>query len=199
MFISKCLYLHPEHLILLLMDIRKIDNGDLPLFWYVHRIVTASASKNKALIVILESVNDAIESIKNKPANLENCTQLKSFLVFEKAEITSKGLQGADVDELMSEIDNIIATLDTGVALGEKQQMYHSGGSQVFRAYDWYNEQHNWDTQTMEGYLKSHYREFSVPTYTFRDFMNSGYFKHCLIHNWDARETAETFCRLYNK
>lgn len=181
------------------MEIRKIGNPDLPLFWYIHKIFTETTTKNKGLIIIRDSINDSIESIKSKPANLENCTQLKSFLEYEKAEIVYKGLCGSDVDEVVLEIDNMIETLKTGITLGEKEQNFHFGGSQRYRNYAWYNEQHNWDPQTLEGYLKLHYQEFSVPTYTLSHFLKSGYFKHCLMHNWDARETADTFCRLYQK
>lgn len=43
--------------------------------------------------------------------------QLKSFLVYEKAEIAHRNLTGDDVDELVDEIDRIIETLDSGIAL----------------------------------------------------------------------------------
>ncbi len=181
------------------MEIKKIDSSEKQLFWYVNVIFTETATKNRGLIIIRDSINDVIASIKSKPANLENCTQLKLFLEHKKAEIVYKGLCGSDVDEVVQEIDNMIETLKTGIVLGEKEQDYHSGGSQRYRNYDWFDEQHNWDPQTLEGYLKLHYQEFSVPTYTLSHFLKSGYFKHCLMHNWDARETAETFCRLYQK
>ena len=125
--------------------------------------------------------------------------QLKSFLVYEKAEIVHRNLTGDDVDELVDEIDRIIETLDSGIALGEKEQNYHTGSISIYKSYSWYNEEHNWDPQTLEGYLKLHYDTFSVPTFTVNEFLHSGYFKHCLMHNWGAKESAETFCRLFNK
>lgn len=181
------------------MDIRKIDNSDLPLFWYVSKVFTQETCSSKVLTDYQDQINKAIKSFEDKKATLENCETLKQFLTHKLAEITYNGHTGAFIDELVEKVNNIIATLDTGIALGQKEQMYHSGGSQAYRNYDWYNEQHNWDPKTMEGYLKSHYMEFSVPTYTLSEFLKSGYFKHCLMHNWDARETAHTFCILYQK
>lgn len=181
------------------MDIRKINNSDLQLFWYVESIFTKTTTKNKALIIIRDCINEAIESIKNKPANLENCRQLKSFLVFKKAEIVSKGLSGADVDEVIESIDNLVTTLDSGIALGEKEELYHSGSSLNHKHYDWITTDNTYDTTTLEGYLKSHHQEFSDPKYSLPVFVESGYFEHCMQKGWGARTTAETFCRLYEK
>jgi hypothetical protein len=179
----------------------RILNSELPLYCYVSPLyITETEGSNKVLVERQGEINKGIKHFMENKSNLETCQNLKNFLDFKLAELKLMNYPGAYYDQMVEKIEDLIETLKTGIELGEKEQMYHSaGGSQVYKGYDWYNEEHKWDTQTMEGYLKSHYREFSVPTYTFKDFMYSGYFKHCLIHNWDARETAETFCRLYHK
>lgn len=182
------------------MEIKKITSSELPLYCYVSPLyITDTEGSNKVLIERQGEINKGIKFFTENKSNLETCQNLKQFLDFKLAELKLMNYTGAYYNQMVEKIEDIIETLNTGIALGEKEQDYHFGGSQRYRNYTWYNEEHNWDPQTLEGYLMLHYQEFSVPTYTLSNFLKSGYFKHCLMHNWDARETAETFCRLYQK
>lgn len=179
-------------------NIKIIDSSQKELWWFIQRIAT-KPSKKSAIIIIQEAVNTAIKSMENKPANLENCRELKSFLEYEKAEIVYKGLTGDDVDELVTDINRRIATLDTGIALGERELDYQNGSLMYYKKYEWFKEGMTFNTETIEGYLMAHYDIFSNPRYSLPEFVKSGYWEHCKQKGWNCFETAETFCRLYNK
>lgn len=181
------------------MEQTKITSSEMPLFMYISEIFTKETATNKTQVSRQDAINKGVKLYLDKKSSLENCQALKQFLEHKKAEIIFEGLEGPFYAELIERIDAIVNTLNTGIELGEKEQNYHSGSISRYKSYSWYNEEHNWDPQTLEGYLKLHYDTFSVPTFTVGEFLHSGYFKHCLMHNWGAKESAETFCRLYDK
>lgn len=180
------------------MENLKIKNPDLPLFWYISLIYVANAGgATRGLIDFKDEINKGIKHYQDRKSDLETCRNLKQFMDHKLAELTTSGYTGPYVEELTKKIENVITILQSGIELGEKTEGYHSNPN--FLDYPWFRKDGNYDPSTLEGYLMLHYREFSVPTFTLDSFMKSGYFKHCLMHNWDARTSAETFCRLFNK
>ena len=204
MFVLECLYLHHQQLFKLkqpMDDKVIIYDANLSLFMYIGALfITDTEGANKVLVDFQQEVNKGIKSCLDDKANLENCQKLKRFLDHKLAELKFMGYTGGFNNQMVEKIESTIEILNTGIALGEKEQAYRNGGgSMAYKNLPWYRPDHNWDPMTLEGYLKLHYDTFSVPTFTLSEFLSSGYFKHCLMHNWGAKESAETFCRLYNK
>lgn len=179
------------------MEMIQITSSEMPLFWYISEIFTKETTNNRFYISHQDSINKGIKSFLDKKSTLENCQALKQFLSHKKAEILFEGHEGPFISELLERLEKLLSILDTGIALGEKEQSYHS--SPYYKSYPWFKEGETYNPDTLEGYLKLHAREFSTPNYGLSQFVNSGYFKHCVMRGWGAKASADTFCQLFNK
>lgn len=181
------------------MDKIKIINSELPLFWYISPIfITDADGYNKTLIVFKDFVNKTLKSYLDNKSDLEHCQTLKQFIEHKLAELNLMDYTGAYKNELTSKMKDIVDVLQSGIELGEKEQNQFNPAT-TYRQYDWFSEDANYDPETLEGYLKIHAREFSVPTFTLKEFLASGYYKHCLAKGWGRVTSANTFITLFKK
>lgn len=182
---------------------REITNSTMPLFWFISRLYREIKTSNKFIQETQDRINKAIKQLEDKPASKENCQTLISFIEYQIAEVhyTTANIDEKDIparNELVTKARELIETLETGVKL-EESQTTSKYGPNMYGKHPWHRQDEKYDWNTLEGYLMCHEREFSTPTYTLTDFLNSGYFKHCLMKGWSKEESASTFTRLYQK